>query len=354
VGVWKIGKRMITHYLKDVVSKAFVVDMKGERQTEIEMPGIGSVYEFKGDKKTEHLFFTFGSFTSPLGIYAVDGRTGASTPFKTPSLSFNPSEFVTEQIFCESEDGTKVPVFITRKRDLKKEGPHPTLLYAYGGFNIPLTPSFNPSVIYLLERGGIYAQANLRGGSEYGEDWHKGGMLLNKQNVFDDFIGVAETLIEKGYTSKEKLAIQGGSNGGLLMGAVTNQRPDLFNSVIAQVGVMDMLRFHRFTIGWGWISEYGDPEEEKHFKNLLRYSPLHNIEEKEYPAVMVMTADHDDRVVPAHSFKYTATLQEKNTSNQPILLRVDQKAGHGFGKPVEKTIEEKADLFAFMFHNCSC
>jgi prolyl oligopeptidase len=345
---WKIGNKIVTLYLKDVVSQASIFDTNGYPEHNVQMPGIGSAYQFDGDKEMDRIIFSFGSFIAPLGFYTVNPSTGETQPFKVSSVPFDSSRFVTEQIFCPSKDGTQVPVFITRRKDCGLDKPRPTLLYAYGGFNISLTPEFSPSVIFWLEKGGIYAYANLRGGGEYGEKWHKAGMLLNKQNVFEDFIAVSEHLITCGYTTPEQLTIQGGSNGGLLMGAVTNQRPDLFAAVIAQVGVMDMLRYHTFTIGWGWASEYGNPDEEVHFKNILKYSPLHNIEEKEYPAVLVMTADHDDRVVPVHSFKYTATLQTKNKADRPILLRLDQKAGHGMGKPVEKIIEESTDKFAFI------
>jgi prolyl oligopeptidase len=345
---WKIGNKIVTLYLKDVVSQASIFDTNGNPEHEVRMPGIGSAYQFDGDKEMDRIIFSFGSFIAPLGFYTVNLSTGETQPFKVSSVPFDSSRFVTEQIFCPSKDGTPIPVFITRRKDCGPDKPHPALLYAYGGFNISLTPEFSPAVVFWLEQGGIYAYANLRGGGEYGEKWHKAGMLLNKQNVFDDFIAVAEHLIDRGYTTPQQLAIQGGSNGGLLMGAVTNQRPDLFAAVIAQVGVMDMLRYHTFTIGWGWATEYGNPDEEAHFKNILKYSPLHNIEEKEYPAVLVMTADHDDRVVPAHSFKYTATLQAKNKADRPVLLRLDQKAGHGMGKPVEKIIEESTDKFAFI------
>ncbi|MFP4460587.1 MAG: prolyl oligopeptidase family serine peptidase [Thermotogota bacterium] len=347
---WKFGEHIVTLYLQDVISKLYLYDMKGQLKKEVQMPGIGSVIEVAGDKEWDQILFSFTSFNSPLGLHAADVVTGETKAFKESNLSFDTSELITEQVFYKSKDGTKIPMFITRKRDLKLDGKNPTLLYAYGGFNISLTPSFNPSIIYLLENGGIYAHANLRGGGEYGEKWHKAGMHYNKQNVFDDFIAAAEYLIDNQYTAKEYLAIHGRSNGGLLMGAVTNQRPDLFSVVFAQVGVMDMLRFHKFTIGWGWAAEYGNPEEEAFFKYILTYSPLHNIEEKDYPAVMVITGDHDDRVVPAHSFKYLATLQEKNTSDQPILLRLDRKAGHGMGKPVEKIIEEYTDMYTFLFH----
>ena len=345
---WKIGNRIVTQYLKDVVSKAFIHELSGHIEREVRMPGMGSAYQFDGDKERDHILFSFGSFISPLGIYAVNLSTGETLPFKESSVPFDPSRYTTEQIFCESKDGARVPVFITSSKDCAGDRTRPTLLYAYGGFNISLTPEFSPSVIFWLEQGGLYAYANLRGGGEYGEKWHKAGMLLNKQNVFDDFVAVAEHLIKQRYTSSGQLAIQGGSNGGLLMGAVANQRPDLFAAVIAQVGVMDMLRYHTFTIGWGWATEYGNPDEEVHFRNISKYSPLHNIEEKEYPAVLVMTADHDDRVVPAHSFKYLATLQQKSTGGRPILLRLDQKAGHGMGKPIEKIVEENADKFAFI------
>lgn len=345
---WKIGNRIVTQYLKDVVSKAYIHELSGRVEQEVRMPGIGSAYQFDGDKEMDRILFSFSSFIMPLGFYTVNLSSGETRPFKESCVPFDPSRFTTEQIFCDSKDGTRVPVFITRRKDCAGDKTRPALLYAYGGFKISMTPEFSPSVIYWLEQGGLYAYANLRGGGEYGEKWHKAGMLLNKQNVFDDFIAVAEHLIEHEYTTSRQLAIQGGSNGGLLMGAVTNQRPDLFAAVIAQVGVMDMLRYHRFTIGWGWASEYGNPDEEAHFHNLRQYSPLHNIEEKAYPAVLVTTADHDDRVVPAHSFKYLATLQQKNTGDRPILLRLDEKAGHGMGKPIEKIVEENADKFAFI------
>jgi prolyl oligopeptidase len=346
---WKFGAHIVTLYLQDVISKLYLYDTQGQLKKEVQMPGIGSVIDVEGDKELDQILFSFSSFTTPLGLFSVDIATGETKAFKETTVSFDTSELITEQVFYKSKDGTKIPMFITRKKDLKLDGENPTLLYAYGGFNISLTPAFNPSIIYLLENGGIYAHANLRGGGEYGEKWHKAGMQFNKQNVFDDFISAAEYLIDNQYTCKEYLAIHGRSNGGLLMGAVTNQRPDLFSVVFAQVGVMDMLRFHKFTIGWGWSAEYGNPDEESFFKYILSYSPLHNIEEKPYPAVMVITGDHDDRVVPAHSFKYLATLQDKNTGDQPILLRLDRKAGHGMGKPVEKIIEEYTDMYAFLF-----
>jgi len=346
---WKIGEHIVALYLYDVISKLSLYDLQGQLKNEVQMPIIGSVIDVAGDKKLDRILFSFSSFIAPLGWHTLDIASGEAKPFKESPLSFDASQFITEQVFYESKDGTKIPLFITRKKDMGRTGKNPTLLYAYGGFNISLTPDFNPAIICLLEKGVVYAHANLRGGGEYGEKWHKAGMYLNKQNVFDDFIAAAEYLIDKGYTSKDYLAIHGRSNGGLLMGAVANQRPDLFSVVFAQVGVMDMLRFHKFTIGWGWAAEYGNPDEEAFFKYILKYSPLHNIEEKDYPAVMVITGDHDDRVVPAHSFKYLATLQEKNQSDRPILLRLDHKAGHGMGKPVEKIIQEYTDMFAFWF-----
>lgn len=343
-----INHQLITLWSKDVSSQLEIYTLDGTLCTEIQLPGKGSVYQFDAN---DRLYYSYGSFTIPTTFYVADIKTGISSVYKQSQCSFDSNQFITEQIFCPSKDGTQIPVFLTYHKELKKNGHNPTLLYAYGGFSISLPPAFNPSIIYFLEQGGIYAQASLRGGFEYGESWHKGGMLLQKQNVFDDFIGVAETLIEKKYTSPQHLGIQGGSNGGLLMGAVLNQRPDLFAVAFPQVGVMDMIRYHKFTIGWGWTVEYGSPDEEQHFHNIFHYSPLHNITEKPYPAVMVMTADHDDRVVPAHSFKYIATLQEKNTSDHPTLIRIESKAGHGAGKSTEKLIQEHSDMFAMLQHH---
>lgn len=345
---WKFGDLFVLIYLEDVVSKVILMDAKGNPKTEWALPGIGMVYDMSASDDSEEILFTYGSFVSPLALMAFNKKTYEITPFKTSTLTYDVNALTTTQIFCTSKDGTQVPVFLTHKKDMKLNGKKPTLLYAYGGFNISLPPAYNPANIYLIEQGGIYAQANIRGGSEYGEGWHRDGMRHKKQNVFDDFIAVAETLIEKKYTSSAKLSIQGGSNGGLLMGAVVNQRPDLFKAVFPQVGVMDMLRYHKFTIGWGWVVEYGNPEEEADFKTVYAYSPLHNIEAKDYPAIMVMTADHDDRVVPAHSFKYISTLQAKNTSDAPMLIRIDEKAGHGAGKSIEKIIDEQTDKFTFM------
>lgn len=345
---YKFGNQLVLSYLKDVVSWARVYDLEGYHQGDIELPGIGSIYYFTGDGEGQALYFTYGSFVSPMALMRMDRQSLKTEFFKSSELPYDASVYTTEQVFCTSKDGTQVPVFLTYKKGLEQNGKNPMLLYAYGGFSVSLPPAFNPANIFLAEQGGIYAQANLRGGSEYGESWHKAGMLHNKQNVFDDFIAVAETLVDRGYTSTEHLAIQGGSNGGLLMGAVVNQRPDLFSSVFAAVGVMDMLRYHKFTIGWGWVVEYGNPEDEAHFHNLYAYSPIHNVAAKDYPKIMVMTADHDDRVVPAHSFKHIAALQAKNTSSNPMLIRIDKNAGHGAGKSMDKLIAEQSDKFAFM------
>jgi prolyl oligopeptidase len=301
------------------------------------------------------IFYAFTSFTFPTTIYKYDIEKNTSEVFRAPKVDFNPEDYVTEQIFYTSKDGTKVPMFLTYKKGMKKDGKNPTLLYGYGGFNITLNPGFSVMRIPFLERGGIYVMANLRGGNEYGEEWHLAGTKLQKQNVFDDFIAAAEYLIDNQYTSPEYLAINGGSNGGLLVGAVTNQRPDLFRVAVPQVGVMDMLRYHLFTIGWNWASDYGTSEDsEEMFKALYAYSPLHNIKsgaDVHYPAIMVTTADHDDRVVPAHSFKYAATLQAAETGDEPKIIRIDSKAGHGGGKPMAKVIEEQADIYAFILYN---
>ena len=348
-----INDKIIIKYFEDVISKVYIYNIFGEFEDQITLPGIGSVYHLAGSDEMEKIYFSFGSFIEPKTLYAYDLDRKETKVFKTSKVNFDASKYVSKQIFCKSKDGTMVPAFLTYSKTMKQTGKNPTLLYAYGGFNLSLTPTYDPSVIYLLEQGGIFCMANIRGGSEYGDAWHRAGMEYNKQNVFDDFIGVAEKLIEDGYTSKDYLAIQGRSNGGLLIGAVINQRPDLFKVAFPQVGVMDMLRYHKFTIGWGWAVEYGSPEEEGHFRNLLAFSPLHNIKSQDYPAVMVMTADHDDRVVPAHSYKYISTLQEKNTGKLPTLIRIDKDSGHGLGKSVEKLIEENADKYGFLFSNLS-
>lgn len=351
--IWDVGDKWMALYLKNVSSQVVQYNMNGVKERELQLPGIGMVYSFSGDETSEVALFSFGSFTYPNTLFSVNKSTGEICEFKKPLLNFDNTKYMTEQIFCKSKDKTLVPVFLTYRKDILKNGENPMLLYAYGGFGVSIPPSFDPGILYFMEKGGVYAQANLRGGAEYGEDWHKAGMLLNKQNCFDDFISVAETLIEKGYTSSTKLAIQGASNGGLLIGSVLNQRPDLFQVAFPQVGVMDMLRYHKFTVGWGWMVEYGNPEEEVHFSNIFSYSPIHNIQEKDYPAIMVMTADHDDRVVPSHSYKYIATIQEKNKGIFPTLIRIESKAGHGMGKSYEKVIQEYTDMYAFLFENIS-
>jgi prolyl oligopeptidase len=350
-GVTTAGGKMFLTYLKDVTSRVYVYDLKGNLEREVELPGLGTVSGFGGERNDEFVFYTFTSITFPPTIYRYDIATGKSTLFRKPEVKFNPEDYVTEQVFYPSKDGTKVPMFITYKKGTEKNGKNPTILYGYGGFNISSNPSFSPTRITFLEQGGIFCIANLRGGSEYGEKWHEAGMRFNKQNVFDDFISAAEYLIDKKYTSKDYLAIQGGSNGGLLVGAVINQRPDLFRVAIPQVGVMDMLRFHKFTIGWNWIAEYGSSENEKDFPNLLKYSPIHNVRPGiNYPATLVTTADHDDRVVPAHSFKYAATLQEHYRGNNPVMIRIDVNSGHGASN-LKKALETTADIYSFIFYN---
>ncbi|MDZ7292090.1 MAG: prolyl oligopeptidase family serine peptidase [candidate division KSB1 bacterium] len=344
------GGKLFAVYLKDVATHVYVHSLDGKLENEVVLPGLGSAGGFGGERDDKFVFYTFTSFTFPPTIYRYDIATKKTTLFRAPEIDFKPDDYETKQVFYPSKDGTKVPMFITYKKGLKRDGNNPTLLYGYGGFNISLTPSFNPLLIPIFEQGGVYAMANLRGGNEYGEKWHEAGMKLNKQNVFDDFIAAAEYLIAEKYTSPEKLAIQGGSNGGLLVGAVINQRPELFKVAIAQVGVMDMLRFHKFTIGSAWVSEYGSSDNEADFKNLYRYSPLHNIKEMKYPATLITTADHDDRVVPAHSFKYAATIQEKQRGENPVLIRIETRSGHG-ASSTTKRLEETADIYAFMFYN---
>lgn len=346
------GKLLLT-YDKDVSNHAFVYSLAGKQEYEIELPTLGTV-GFSGTKDDKEIFYYFTSFTFPGSIYKYDIDKNISDLYMSPKVQFNPADFETEQIFYPSKDGTKIPMFLTYKKGLKKDGNNPVFLYGYGGFNISLYPSFSTYRLPFLENGGIYVQTNLRGGGEYGEKWHLAGTKMNKQNVFDDFISAAEYLIENKYTNQNKIAIVGGSNGGLLVGACANQRPDLFKVAIPQVGVMDMLRYHKFTIGWNWASDYGTSEDSKEmFEYLYAYSPLHNIKNDgtPYPAIMVTTADHDDRVVPAHSFKYAAALQEANTGDAPKIIRIESKAGHGGGKPISKVIEEQADTYGFIMYN---
>lgn len=346
------GGYLYANYLEKATDRFYRHNYDGSGRQEITLPGTGSAGGLGGDEEDEVLFYTFTSFIYPPTIFKYDVKTGKSTPFYEAELQFSPDEYVEKQVFYPSKDGTEVSMFIVHKKGLDMNGKNPTYLYGYGGFNVSLSPSFNASRLVLLENGGVFAMPNLRGGGEYGEEWHKAGMLHNKQNVFDDFIAAGEYLIEKGYTSKEKLAIAGGSNGGLLVGACMTQRPDLFAVAFPAVGVMDMLRYHKFTVGKGWIPEYGSSDDPEHFNNLLSYSPLHNLKEGvAYPATMVTTADHDDRVVPAHSFKFAAQLQKSHTGDNPVLIRIATDAGHGAGKPIGKIIEEQADLWSFFFYN---
>lgn len=351
-GVSTGGGKLFAHYLKDVTTLIVQYDYKGKKERDIALPGVGTASGFGAWKDDKAFYYTFTNIVNPPTIYKYDISSGRSDLYKRSSAQFDPELFESKQVFYTSKDGTKVPMFITYKKGLKLDGNNPTMLYAYGGFNINLTPSFSMSIIPFLEAGGIYCVANLRGGGEYGEEWHKGGMLSKKQNVFDDFISGAEYLIREKYTSPAKLAIRGGSNGGLLVGACMTQRPDLYAVAIPQVGVLDMLRYHKFTVGWGWVVEYGSSEKEDDFNYLIKYSPLHNIKQGTcYPATMITTADHDDRVVPAHSFKFAAELQENQSCEKPALIRIDVKAGHGAGKPTSKVIEEAADIWAFSLWN---
>jgi prolyl oligopeptidase len=351
-GAGTAGGKIFTTYLKDVTTRVYVYDLMGKLENEVKLPGLGTAGGFGGEADDKFVFYTFTSFTFPPTIYRYDIATKQTSIFRKPEVQFNPEAFETKQIFYTSKDGTKVPMFITHKKGVVMNGKNPTLLYAYGGFNVSSQPGFSATLIPFLEQGGVYALANIRGGAEYGEKWHEAGMKLKKQNVYDDFIAAGEYMIAQKYCTKDYLAIRGGSNGGLLVGAVINQRPDLCKVAIPQVGVMDMLRYHKFTIGWNWSPEYGNADDATDFKNLYGYSPLHNIKEGvEYPATMITTADHDDRVVPAHSFKYAATLQEKaGKSKNPLLIRIDVNSGHGASN-TKKNIELTADLYAFIFAN---
>jgi prolyl oligopeptidase len=344
-----INNQFVADYLKDARSQIKVFDLKGKLVREIELPGIGSVSGFEGKRNDTETFYSFTNFTTPGKIYRYDMMTGKSSIFREPKIDFNPENYEINQVFYSSKDGTRIPMFVVNKKGIKLDGNNPTYLYGYGGFNVSLTPSFSVSALVWMEMGGVYAMPNLRGGGEYGEEWHQAGMKKNKQNVFDDFIAAGEWLIANKYTKPAKLAIGGGSNGGLLVGACIVQRPDLFAAALPAVGVMDMLRFHKFTIGWAWTSEYGSPDNVEDFNNLYAYSPLHNLKPgTAYPATLITTADHDDRVVPAHSFKFAAALQNAHKGNAPILIRIETKAGHGAGKPTTKIIEESADKWGFL------
>ena len=345
--------KIIATYDQDATTHAYVFSAEGKLENEIPFPTYGSA-SFSYNKKEKNIFYSFNSFTFPNTIFKYDINNNKSEVYIEPKVDFNPENYITEQHFYTSKDGTRVPLYLVYKKGLKKDSSNPTMLYGYGGFNITYRPSFSTYRIPFLDNGGIYVIANIRGGGEYGEDWHIAGTKLQKQNVFDDFIAAAEYLISEKYTSKEKLAIYGGSNGGLLVGACVNQHPNLFRVAIPAVGVMDMLRYHKFTIGWNWASDYGTSEDSREmFEYLKAYSPMHNISNDgtPYPAILITTADHDDRVVPAHSFKYAAALQAANTGNAPKLIRIDVKAGHGGDKPISKIIDEQTDIYSFLMWN---
>ncbi|HVH68925.1 MAG TPA: prolyl oligopeptidase family serine peptidase [Gemmatimonadales bacterium] len=350
--VHMVHDRFVAHYMHDASSRLRLFALAGSFVTDIELPTHGTVGAISGERKDSEMFYAFTSFLYPTTIFRYDFASAAATVFNAPTIDFDPTAYETKQIFYASKDGTRVPMFLTHKKGLTLHGSHPTYLYGYGGFNISLTPSFSVAVLVWLEMGGVYAVPNLRGGGEYGEAWHQAGMLDKKQNVFDDFIAAAEYLIAQGYTSPSKLAIAGGSNGGLLVGAAMTQRPELFGAALPAVGVMDMLRFHKFTIGWAWVTDYGSADSAEQFPYLYRYSPLHNLRPgTRYPATLVTTADHDDRVVPGHSFKFTAALQAAQAGPRPVLIQIETKAGHGAGKPTTKLIDEQADRFAFLVKN---
>ena len=344
-----VGDRFIASYLKDAHSAIRLFELSGKPSGEIKLPGLGTASGFKGKRKDTETFYSYVSFTEPSTIYRYDFKTGESAPVFRPKVDFKSDDFVTEQVFYQSKDGTKVPMFLTYRKGLEKNGNNPTMLYSYGGFNGSMTPSFSPGIATWLQMGGVYAVANLRGGGEYGEEWHLAGTKLRKQNVFDDFIAAGEWLIANKYTSTPKLAISGRSNGGLLVGATLNQRPELWGAALPAVGVMDMLRFQKFTIGWAWTSDYGSSENADEFAALYKYSPLHNIKPgAKYPPTFITTADHDDRVFPGHSFKYAAALQAAQSGPAPVLIRIETRAGHGAGKPTSKVIEEVTDQWAFL------
>ena len=347
-----VNNSFLLGYLKDARNEVRVHDLNGAFLRNVDLPGIGTAAGFGGKRKDKETFYAFTSFISPATVYRYDPVAGKSSVYRQPKVDFDASRYETKQVFYTSKDGTRVPMFLTYKKGIKLDGQNPTLLYAYGGFDISLTPFFSVPNVVWLEMGGIYAQPNLRGGGEYGEEWHQAGMKLKKQNVFDDFITAAEWLIANKYTSTPKLAIRGGSNGGLLIGACVTQRPDLFGATLPEVGVMDMLRFHKFTIGWAWTSDYGSSDDPAEFKALYAYSPLHNLKAgTKYPPTLIATSDHDDRVVPGHSFKFAATMQADQAGPAPVLIRIEVKAGHGAGKSVTKLIDETADTWAFVAHN---
>ena len=344
-----IGGKLFANYLHNASTAIIAYDLDGNKLADVELPGIGSA-SISGKKADKTGFVSFSSYITPGSIYSIDTETYALKPFRSPSVDFKSEDYVTEQKWYTSKDGTRVPMFITHHKDLVPDGNTPTLLYGYGGFDIPLTPSFALTRLPVIEQGGIYAVANIRGGGEFGSEWHKAGTKERKQNVFDDFIAAAEYLIDEGYTNPDKLAIEGRSNGGLLVGACMTQRPDLYKVAFPGVGVLDMLRYHQFTIGWAWAGDYGRSDDPEAFDYLIEYSPLHNVEPVAYPSTMVVTADHDDRVVPAHSFKYISELQHQHTGANPVLIRIDVSAGHGAGMPTDMRIQQAADMLAFMFY----
>ena len=347
------GGYFFTEYMVDAVSQVKQYDYEGNLVREIELPGLGSAGGFGAKKDADTLYYSFTNYVTPGTIYKYDIKEGTSEVYNKPNINFNPDNYESRQVFYKSKDGTKIPMIITAKKDIELNGKNPTILYGYGGFNISLTPSFSTANAVWLEQGGVYAVPNLRGGGEYGREWHDAGTKMQKQNVFDDFIAAAEYLIENNYTSKDYLAIRGGSNGGLLVGATMTQRPDLMKVALPAVGVMDMLRYHTFTAGAGWAYDYGTSEDSKEmFDYLYNYSPVHNVKEgTKYPATLITTGDHDDRVVPAHSFKFAAELQEKQAGDAPVLIRIETKAGHGAGKPTSMIIDEYADIFGFTLYN---
>ena len=351
-GAVRSGNTFMVYYLDKAQSRVEQYGIAGDFIRDVELPGIGTVAGF-GAKEDENIsFYSFTSFIAPATIYKYDINTGVSELYKQSKVNYNPDDFIARQVTFSSKDKTPVTMFIVHRKDMKLNGKNPVYLYGYGGFNISMTPAFSPQNILFMEQGGIYVMVNLRGGGEYGEAWHKAGMLSNKQNVFDDFIAAAEYLIEQNYTSSDKLAIAGGSNGGLLVGACMTQRPDLYAVALPAVGVMDMLRYHKFTVGWGWVVEYGCSDNAEQFEYLYKYSPLHNIRKGTcYPATLITTADHDDRVVPAHSFKFAATMQAAQACDNPVLIRIDSNAGHGAGKPTSKKIDEVTDVLSFTFWN---
>ncbi|MBC8314117.1 MAG: S9 family peptidase [Bacteroidetes bacterium] len=347
-----VGNRIMARYMHKAASKAYLYDYDGNQLSEIKLPTVGSMTGFKGKKGEDIAFYGFTSYTFPTTIYKYDVANNQSEVYIRPEIDFDPDKYEVKQVEYPGKDGTLITMFIVHQKGLKMNGGNPTLLYGYGGFNISMTPRFSITRLAFIEQGGVYAVPNLRGGGEYGEEWHKAGTLERKQNVFDDFIAAAEYLIDENYTTSDKLAIMGGSNGGLLVGACMIQRPELFKVAIPAVGVLDMLRYHKFTIGWAWATDYGTSETEEGFNYLIKYSPLHNIKEgTSYPATLVTTADHDDRVVPAHSFKFIATLQAADAGPNPVLIRIEIKAGHGGGKPTSKVIKEYGDIWSFMFWN---